>query len=100
MTVRDTDLRVRMPDHPVSLDTTGISGLPRVRAIGDGPVSNRDDANNPLGVGELVDDAVGAHAKRAEPPQPPAQHVAGQRIAFEQAERVQYGIDEGPGELK
>lgn len=78
----------------------GASGSPRVAAIRDGAVSNRDDANRPLSLGELVDDAVGADAKRAEPSEPPPQHVAGQRIAFEQPERVLYGVDEGPAELK
>jgi len=59
-----------------------LLGLPRVAAIRDGAVSNRDYANRRLILGELVDDPVGAHAKRAQPSQAPAQHVAGQRIAF------------------
>jgi hypothetical protein len=73
---------------------------PRVAAIRDGAMSNRDNANRPLSLGELIDDAVRAHTKHAKPAQPPAQHVSGERIAFEQAERVLHGVDEGPTQLK
>ncbi len=63
-------------------------------------MSNRDNANCLLGVGELIDDAVGADAKRAESSEAPAQHVAGERITFEQPERIPYGVDQGPVELE
>lgn len=63
-------------------------------------MSNRHDTNCSLILGELVDDAECADAQRAESPQPPAQSVADQRIAFEQPERVLYRIDQGPVELE
>jgi hypothetical protein len=68
--------------------------------IHNGAVSNRDDTNRFIGLGELVDDAKGTDAQQSEAPQPAAQRVAGQRIAFEQPERVLEGIDEGPVELE
>lgn len=63
-------------------------------------MTNRHDANCSVILGELVDDAERANAKRAKPPQPPAQRVADQRIALEQPERILYRINQGPVELE
>jgi hypothetical protein len=74
--------------------------LPRIAAVRDGAMSNRHNANCLLGLGELVDDAVSADAKRAESPQPPAKYVAGRWVVFEQSERVLYRVNEGPVKLE
>ena len=63
-------------------------------------MSYRDDANRLLSLDELVDDSVGADAKRTQSPKAPAQHMAGERIALEQTERILDGIDERPTELE
>jgi hypothetical protein len=43
--------------------TEMLAALSGVVAVCDGAVSDRDDANCPVGLGELVDDAVGADAQ-------------------------------------
>ena len=63
-------------------------------------MSNRDNANGLLRLGELVDDAVAADAKRAKPLQPPTQHVPGDRVAFEQPEAVLDSVDQRPVEFE
>jgi hypothetical protein len=78
-------------------DALGLSG---VAAIGDRAVANRDHANCLLGLGELVDDPVSANAERSKSSQPPTQRVSGEGIAFEEPERVLYGVDERPVECE
>jgi hypothetical protein len=73
---------------------------PGVATVGNRAVSSRNNTNCLLGLGELIDDAVGADAKRAQASEAPPQYVAGNRIAFEQPERILYGIDERPIELE
>lgn len=63
-------------------------------------MSNRHNTNCVISLSELIDDPIGANAKRAEAPQPPPQQVAGQWIAFEQPECVPDGVDERPIELE
>ena len=63
-------------------------------------MSNRDNAKGLLGLGELVDDAVRADAKRAKSLQPPAQRVPGDRVAFEQPEGVLDSVDQRPVEFE
>ncbi len=63
-------------------------------------MAKRGHANRLLGLGKLVDDAVGADAQAAEPSQTPTKDVSDDRIAFEQSQRVMYGVDERPVELE
>ena len=63
-------------------------------------MSDRDNADCLFSLGELIDDAVGADAKRAQSCQAPAQNVAGERIAFQQPECILHGVDERPIELE
>ncbi len=63
-------------------------------------MSYRDNANCLFSLGERVDDAVAADAKRAQSCQAPPQNVAGERIAFEQRECILYGGDQRPIELE
>lgn len=63
-------------------------------------MTDRDEANCSLVLGELVDDAERPDTQRAKPPQPPAQRVTVQRIALEQAERILYRIDQRPVEIE
>jgi len=63
-------------------------------------MSNRDNANSLPGLGELVNDAVRADAKRAEPRQTPARHVPDDRVALEQPEGVLYSVDQRPVEFE
>lgn len=45
-------------------------------------MSDRDDADGLVVLGELVDDAVGACAQGAEPAEPASQRVSGVRLAL------------------
>jgi hypothetical protein len=68
--------------------------------VGDRPVADRDDADCLIGVGELVDDAVRAHAQGAESLETTTQCVSGEWLAFEQPERVLDGVDQEPAEFE
>ena len=58
------------------------------------------DANGPVGIGELVDDAIGADAQGPQAPQPAAKRVPSARLAREHAERLIDGIDQRPVEIE
>jgi hypothetical protein len=51
-------------------------------------------------ISELVDDAVGADAERAESLEAPAKRVSGERLALEQSEGVLDGVDQHPVEFE
>jgi hypothetical protein len=70
----------------------------RVDAIGDAAVADRDHSDRLLGVGELVEDAVGADPQRAQAAKPAAKRVPSSRFALEQAERIGDRVDQGPVE--
>ena len=94
------ELRVP-PCAPTLRPDRGLAeSSPRIAPVRDGAMSNRDNANSLPGLGELVDDAVRADAKRAEPRQPPAQHVPGDRVSLEQPEGVLYSVDQRPVEFE
>ena len=57
---------------PLNREDPRVRGLPRVASIRDRAVSNRDNANRLLGLGELVDDSVRTDAERAQAFQAPA----------------------------
>jgi hypothetical protein len=75
-------------------------GSPGVDAVRDGAVPDRGDADGLLSIVELVNDAVAPHAKRPEPRQAAAKAMAGERLAFKQAECGLDGVDERPAKLE
>ncbi len=56
-------------------------------------MADRGDTDGVLIVCQLIDDAVGAHAQRAQTAEPAAQRVPRVRLALEQSERVLDGVD-------
>ncbi len=60
----------------------------------------RGDADGVLIVRQLIDDAVGANAQRAQAAEPATQPVPCLRLALEQSERVLDGVDQGPVEIE
>jgi hypothetical protein len=56
------------------------------------------DANGLVGIGELVDDAIGADAQGPQAAQPAAKRVPAAGLAREHAERILDGIDQRPVE--
>lgn len=63
-------------------------------------MSNRQDTDGFLLVGELMDDAERADTQRSETSQPATKSMTDQRIALEQPEGVLYRINERPVELE
>jgi hypothetical protein len=63
-------------------------------------MADRGDPDGLLIVCELINDAVGAHAQRAQAREPAAQRVPGVRLALEESERILDGVDQGPLEIE
>lgn len=63
-------------------------------------MADRGDSDGLVVVCELVDDAIRAHAQRAEAVEPAAERVSRVRIALEKSQRVLDGVDLGPVELE
>src|SRR5579875_1921009 len=63
-------------------------------------MADRRDTNRLLVVGDLVDDAIGADAQRAEAVQPAPQCMSDVRVPLEQSERVLDGVDQRPVEVE
>ncbi len=63
-------------------------------------MADRGDTDGVLVVCQLIDDAVGPHAQRAQAAEPSAQRVPCVRLALEQSERVLDGVDQGPIEIE
>jgi hypothetical protein len=58
------------------------------------------DANRLVGIGELVDDAIGTDAQGPQTAQPAAKRVPSAGLAREHAERLIDGIDQRPVEIE
>ena len=63
-------------------------------------MTDSGDANGPVGIGELVDDAIGADAQGPQAAQPAAKRVPGAGLAREPAEGLLDGIDQRPVEIE
>lgn len=63
-------------------------------------MANSGDANGLLGVGELIEDPVGADSQRAKASQFAAKSVPGARIALKQAKCILDRVNQRPVEFK
>jgi hypothetical protein len=63
-------------------------------------MTDSGDANSLVGIGELVNDAIGADAQGPQAAQPAAKGVAGAGLAREHAEGLLDGIDQRPVEVE
>jgi hypothetical protein len=63
-------------------------------------MADRGDTDGVLIVCQLIDDAIGAHAQRAQTAEPTTQLVPCLRLALERSESVLDGVDQGPAEIE
>lgn len=77
-----------------------VSVLPWVGPVCNCSMADRGDADRPVAVGELVDDAIRPDSQRAKTSEPAPQLVSGSRLAFKETERVFNGVDQRPAEVK
>ena len=63
-------------------------------------MADSGDAKRLVGIGELVDDAIGAHVQGPQAAQPAAKRVPSAGLTREHAERLIDGIDQRPVEIE
>ena len=91
-----TSLTYENGSRSCSLARAGVSADPSCHR----PMPDGEDSDDALVAIDLIDDPVDTDAKRPQSTKPPLECVAGIRFAFEEAERFDDGIGQGPLEVE